>query len=392
MGKAMSRHFTLRKMLRMTPNRFLQEFFQRLGHLPPCLDWRKVHERNVDPLLLSLGLLPPEAQVEIESALASVFELACETGWRAILEVARLDGKADQFLQLPDHACPYKRAMWTWLHQPHIFEQASIIHQVEHLTRWRKRTGLPRVVPQVTPESIQELARSLTQCLTREEGRGQNCTVEYFRRRDSADVFVAYPDDFVHTISMHDEAGSLVPSSVRPTFEIVFAYNAEEGTLELFAKVAPLLKPKLECLFGQVILRTDIGLRGAGRPYDLNQLKDRYFCLETDATDRVSASITKLRLDVPQLGWLTVEPAQSGRGSDVYEVIDECLNDQAVCWDDVNISQATFRFQFQPLVGRQPGTLSFDVTYPDHCSIRSRRPERLELMRKYLRRWRIARV
>ena len=42
----MTRHFTIRKMLRMTPNRLLQDFFQRLGHQLLSVDWRRVPERS----------------------------------------------------------------------------------------------------------------------------------------------------------------------------------------------------------------------------------------------------------------------------------------------------------------------------------------------------------
>ena len=387
----MSRHFSVPKVLRMTPNRLLKEFFSRLGHELLSLDWRRVGERQVEPLLLTMSWLPRSAQDQIESALAQIFELSCETGWRAVLEVARQDGEVDAVLRLSEQAGSYERAMRIWLDHPKLFEQAALIHQVENLTRWRKRTGLPQVQPRITPASIREFSLALSECLKREEGRGQNCTVEYFRRRDAADVFVAYPDDFLQTITLHDEHGQLAPRSIRQTFELVFAFQAEEGTLELFAKVAPALKPKLESVFAQVILGADLSPKGGSRPYDLNRLKDRYFCLETDPNDHVAASISRLRLDVPHFGRFTVEPT-GGSSGDVFEVIDECLNSHAVCWEDVNISLATFRFQFEPVSGRQPGSLSFDVTFPDHCCIKSRRPERIELTRKYLRRWRIARV
>ncbi|MCI0534591.1 MAG: hypothetical protein L0Z50_05130 [Verrucomicrobiales bacterium] len=388
----MTRHFSVPKVLRMTPNRLLQEFFNRLGHKLLSLDWRKVKEYNVEPLLLSMSWLAREAQDEIESTLASIFELASESGSRAIVEVAHQDGQADAFGDLPEDVSCYERAMWTWLNHPKVFEQASLIHQVENLTRWRKRSGLPRIQPRATPAATRELAIALSQCLRREEGRGQRCTIEYFRRRDGADVFVAYPDDFVQTILQHDNLGRLVPRPLRPTFEIAFAYREDEGTLELFAQVAPALKPKLESLFGQIILDADLDASGSSRPYDLNRLKDRYFCLETDPTDHVSASIARLRLEVPGYGRLTVEPTGHCLAGNVFEVIDDCLNEQAVPWEIVNISLATFRFQFAAVSGRQPGTLTFDVTFPDHCCVKSRRPERIELTRKYLRHWRIARA
>lgn len=290
----MFRHFSVPKVLRMTPNRTLKEFLSRLGFELVSLDWRKLGQRQIEPVLTAISWLPQQAQDQIESALAQVFELACETGWRSVVEVARQEGESDAVLALAKQTCPYERSMRIWLDYPKLFEQGALLHQVENLTRWRKRTGLPRVVPRITPDSIRELSRALSQCLLREEGRGQNCTIEYFRRRDAADAFVAYPDDFVQTLVVHDDKGCLIPRSIRQTFEIVFAHQAEEGTLELFAQVSPALKPKLEMLFAQVILGSDLDLKANSRPYDLNRLKDRYFCLETDPSDHVTASISRL--------------------------------------------------------------------------------------------------
>jgi hypothetical protein len=388
----MSRHFTLPTMLRMTPNNLLHQFFQRLGHTLPAIDWLRLRDRQVQPLLSGLACLSREAQEQIESALASIFELSCERGWQAILDAARQFGEAEPAQRFPDRSSAYARAMWTWLHRPEVFDHALMMHEVEGLARWRKRTGLPILEPRITSDTVRELGIALSKCLRREEGRGHNCTVEYYRRRDGADVFVAYPDDFVRTVMAHDKKGRLLPRSVHQTFEIVFAYQSENGTLELFAKVAPLVKPKLECLFGQIILGADLGPKAHTQPFNLNRLKDRYFCLETDPHDRVSVSIKRLRLDVPQRGRLTVEPDSTGRGGDVYEVIDDCLNDEAVSWDDVKISLATFYFRFEGRPGSKPSTLKFDVAYPDRCSIKSSRPERIEMTRKYLRRWRIANV
>ena len=52
----------------------------------------------------------------------------------------------------------------------------------------------------------------------------------------------------------------------------------------------------------------------------------------------------------------------------------------------------TFCFEFLPLEGRKPGKYSFDVTFPRSCSLRNASPERVELIQKYLKRWRIDRV
>jgi hypothetical protein len=83
---------------------------------------------------------------------------------------------------------------------------------------------------------------------------------------------------------------------------------------------------------------------------------------------------------------------QNGRVHDIYDMADHCLNGEAVPWEQVDILKASFRFRFDPLQSRRAGTLEFDVTHPDHCTVRSRRPERVDIVRKYLKRWRIAHV
>ena len=387
----MSRHFSIRKMLRMTPNRLLQEFFQRLGVRLLCIDWRRLPERRDDALLLSINLLPQETQDEVESTLAAIHELACEAGVQTILEAATSNGRLN-FASLLPSAGPYNVAMWTWLHFPSLFDQAASMLSVDNLTRWRRRKDLPRVEPRTSPDAIKELASAISRFLRCEEGRGQHCTVEHYRRAHGTDYFVAYPDDFMQTVATHDESGQLRPHSIRQTFEIVFAYNSDDGTLEMFARMPAALKVKLESLFGQIILGEDVGPRRYERPYDLNRVKDRYFCLETDPEDGLTAVITGLRVSSPNWGKIGLEPVHNGHVRDIYDMAENCLNGEAVLWDEVDILKATFRFQFQPIHGRRPGVLEFEVTHPDHCAVRSRRPERVELVRKYLKRWRIAHV
>ena len=315
----MTRHFTIRKMLRMTPNRLLQEFFQRLGVRLLSIDWRRLPELRDDALMVSVNLLPQDNQDEMEAALAAIHELACEAGVQTILEAARRNGRSD-FVSLLPQAGPYHLAMWTWLHFPSLFDQAALMQSVDNLTRWRKRKDLPRVEPRSSPEAINELACAISRFLRCEEGRGQNCTVEHYRRMGGTDYYVAYPDDFVQTIATHDESGKLQPHSIRQTFEIVFTYNREDGTLELFAKMPTNLKVKLESLFGQIVLGEDIGPQRYGRPYDLNRVKDRYFCLETDPEDGLTAAITALRVRSPDWGKIGLEPVQNGHVHDIYDM------------------------------------------------------------------------
>lgn len=386
-----TRYFSVQKMLRMTPNVMLREFFDHLGYQLTCIEWRRMPHRCEQALKIVIDLLPKEAQDDIAGKLAVIFELACPSGVQALIEAAKRTGRYN-FVELLPQAEPYHQAMWAWLHFPGLFEHATLMHQVEHLVRGKTRDDMPRVEPRRGDEALKELATGISQFLRCEEGRGQHCTVEHFRRDNGTEYYVCYPDDFVQTIAVHDNAGTLQPQSIQPTFEIVFAYNQEEDTLNLFAKMPTPLKVKLECLFGQIILCQDIGPRRYCRPYDLNRLRDRYFCLETDAEDGLTACITKLRVDSHEWGKIALEPAEKGCVHDVYDMVDHCLDHTAIDWDEVDILHATFRFRFDSMRGRRAGSLEFNVTYPDHFSTRTQLPDRLELVHKYLKRWRIARV
>lgn len=84
---------------------------------------------------------------------------------------------------------------------------------------------------------------------------------------------------------------------------------------------------------------------------------------------------------------LTLEAAPDSGVEDVYDMLDEILNRERVPLSAVNVTLVTFCFEFLPLDGRKPRTLTFDVAYPSSCSLRNQRPERIELAQKYLKRW-----
>jgi hypothetical protein len=70
-------------------------------------------------------------------------------------------------------------------------------------------------------------------------------------------------------------------------------------------------------------------------------------------------------------------------------MIDECLNRENISLNDVNLTLATFTFEFLPLDGRKAGTMTFDVAWPNSCGLRNQSPDRIELAQKYLKRWKI---
>lgn len=384
----MSRQFSIPTVLRMVPNELLAQFFTRLELGDLDIKWEELGEREIDPILKEIGELSRAQQDTIEGALRSVFDLACETGIDAIFEAATKCGDLDLPSAMPSDSGPYAKAMWTWLNRGEAFEKAVLIHQVENLSWWRKRRDLPKKPADTSPDALARLGRLISDLLLWEQGRGQSCTVEHFSRADGTDYFFAHPDDFVQNVTAHDDDGVLTPRTFRQTFVIVFAFNADEGTLELYARVAPKLKAKIENLFARAVLDTDLGTWNPDAAYELNQLKDRTFELATDAEDRIRVYIRKVRLSFKNSGrriWLEVEDDHDN----IHDMIDDCLNRENVSMDDVNLTLVTFTFQFLPLEGRKPGSLTFDVAWPSSCGLRNQRPERIEVAQKYLKRWKI---
>jgi hypothetical protein len=139
-------------------------------------------------------------------------------------------------------------------------------------------------------------------------------------------------------------------------------------------------------MFADVVLGQELGPWQPDASYDLNVLKDRYLDLTPDPEDCLAVDIRKMRLSLKNSGRrILLEVTDDD--DDIYRMIDECLNDENASLDDVNITSVTFRFEFQPLEGRKSGSATFDVVYPNSCNLRNQRPERVELIQKYLKRW-----
>lgn len=387
----MTRHFSIPTMLRMTPNALLECIFARLGHPMHQIAWEKLPQRHIEPILETIQRLPGHDQNAIEMVLHNVFDLACEHGLRAIREAAICTTAGGSAMYLPSEVGPYGMAAWAWLHYSEVFDRAMLLFEVDHMSRWRKRQDVPRGAARTSVEALSRLADAIGEILMRTEGRGQHCTVEYVRRGDGAQCFLAYPDDFVHTIIMHDEQGNLTPRCIRPTFDIAFAYSQTDGTLELNAKIPTRLKPELEDMFCEVIIGHGTLCPAREAVYNLNVLKDGPDRLETDPEDRVTPIVRRLRLAIPESHeMITLEADRSVGPHSIYRMLGEYLNRERLPLPDLDVASATIGLVLHPTDVRKPGRLTFDISRPDTCTLRNHRADRVALAQKYLKRWGIA--
>lgn len=102
---------------------------------------------------------------------------------------------------------------------------------------WHRVSGLPPGPPDHSPAARQRLRNALSEYFGREEGRGQVASVEHYVRAGREHYFVCFCDDYTQTFTTHDANRRLARAPLRGTFEVVFAFDADDGVLDTYAPV-----------------------------------------------------------------------------------------------------------------------------------------------------------
>ena len=384
--------FSIPTVFKSVPRNLLAEFFRGYGYDKLAKMCHASPPPEPDQLLeeMDWDLIPMEYDA-LEAGLHEVCDLACESGTNAMIEAAFEAGHFDFASELPDGGW-YHKAMWCHVHHEPIFVKALLIHEIGGYSFWRKRTDLPRRPLEMTQDIHNELRTNIICLFMEHQGRGKRASV-YSVSRKGIDYVIVYLDDFLLDVQIHDETGRLTSGNVRPAFHVVFAFNPSEGSLEVFApKVPAKVKLKLEQLFAWVVFDVELPPWNKLATYELDQLKDRSFSLVTDSEDAIRVRISKLRLSsLTTKHRITLDACTAGDSDDVYEMMEHCLDSKEFPKSHYHITQATLRFEFLPLPDRKPGSATFDVTWPNTCGLRDQRPERVAIIQKYLKRWKIDR-
>lgn len=153
-----------------------------------------------------------------------------------------------------------------------------------------------------------------------------------------------------------------------------------------------MLKADLQRIFSVAVLGEDAAVgRGAGPTYQLDGLLDRGFAFPTDPRDGVEeVRIRGLRLALQGQRRVTLEANPKGRVQDLYDMIDEYLTEKCLAEGCPKVTQASFQFRLASPAGKRARLMTFEVTYPESCSLKSLAEEERLLGEKYLARWGIA--
>lgn len=383
----MTRPYSLRNFFRLIPDPLLHRLFEqlRLPHMPADVDGN-----GVDTLHRAWLALPARQREQAESVFRDIDDMATEEAVRALIEDSRFSG-TDLTEEVGRQDGLHAKAVSAYLNYPEPFADTLRFVQADILPGryWRKRGGLPHQQPDLSAEAVAALQAGFSGYYRENQARGDRCTVEHYLRAGRQHYVFIFLDDYVGTYVGHD-GGRLVRRPQRSAFENVFVFDPDAGTLEAYAQGDKRLHNELMQIFCRTVLKQDLPPEEPRRPpYRLNLLKSRDVALATDPEDDIAeVRVRSLRLSVLGSKRRVTLEGDPNRGlQDVYDMLDQYIAAKQLPPALFNVTQATFQFRFRHTGQGRQRSMTFDVSFPDSCNLKSLREEYRILGEKYLRRW-----
>lgn len=394
----MAKQFDPKRILRQVSNHLLNDLFMAHGHTLE-VRWDDLGETQIDEIFDAWQALPEEDCRAIEIVLHEVSEMANEDGVRAIIEEALRQGHAALIHELDEYESRHDKAVWTHIRAVDVWDLAVRFARADSLSRmryWITRMDIPAKVPDTSAATKRKLQLALSAFFLATQARGKYCKIEHYVRASGVDYFFCYLDDYADTYINFDETGDYARTPERRAFELVFAYDQQHGTLDMFVRGGKKVYIPLQEIFCRVILSEEIAPENRdSHPYELNGLISRDSHFPTDPNDGIEeVRVRRLRLSVKGMSKrrITLEANPDGDADDIYDMMDEYLNQQRIPASIVNVTQVGFKFSFDQEDPSLPRSLSFDVSYPNSSNLKSK-PERLrDLGEKYLKQWGVDRA
>lgn len=390
----MARTFDPKYVLRQISNELLKDLFEA-HHVELDVPWDDLDEAEVDPIFMAWQELPEAKRRAIEIVLHEVSDMAAgDEGTRAICEEAIRQGRQDLVDELEEYESRHDKAVWTYIRATDVWSLAVRFARADSLSHgryWIKRCDIPPVEPDTSDGKIEELEEALSAFFLATQARGRHCQVEHYVRASGADYFFAYLDDYADTYVTLDDAGAFDRRPERRAFELVLVYDRAHGSLEMFARGGKKVYIPLQEIFCRVILGEEIGPENRNsHPYELNGLLSRDFQFPTDPADGIdTVRVRKLRLSIKGLPRrrITLEADPDGGVNDIYEMLEQYLNQRRLPASILNVTQVGLKFGFDPSHEDLPKSLSFDLSSPNSSNLKSKPEGVRELAEKYLREW-----
>lgn len=388
----MAKPFDPRKVLKQIANPLLREFFSRRSELLD-VPWDDMTEHRIEPVFEAWQELPERQRLEVQVILRDINELADHRGMSVLAEeiLWRAPDLAEQFKA---QTSKQDKAMWVYLHLPAAFSEAALFARADALAagrHWKRRNSLPKEPLDVTGQMLEALSAALTSFYGPVQMRGRCCKVVHYRRQGGADYFFAYLDDYPDKHIVFDaESDQPTIRSDRYAFENVFVYNADDGSLEVFAQGGKKVWEPLQCAFCKAVLGRAIDPADPLRPtFVLDHLLTPDAPLPLEAGDGVEeARITRMRV-VPRgcSGYIEVKADPKGSRNDIYRKLERWVSPALMTSEGARVASASFSLRFAHDGPGRPPTLSFDVSAPNSSNLKSKPDEQRLVGERCLKRW-----
>lgn len=364
----MARQYSPTQFFRSVPNALLARYFQEKHGVLKEIDFDKLKKNDVDTIFNAFMELPTEKRAEIEAECQDIDAMACQGAATALADEADFHENADFSEAFSKIDGFHGKAMWAFLEHPEYWAGATRFLYSDNISDiyWKKRNDLPHWPPHVAPEDTDNLAQAISEFF-RKEGRGRNCKVEVFRRRQK-EYFFAYPEDYAQS-GTEWIRNSLLTRATHPAFEIIFVYCQAEGSLDIYAPRNTKYVSELQQIFADTILRLDDLDEFAGENcvYNLEGLADRNFVFQYPPGCGIeSVVVRRLRLSLltGSQRRITVEADPTKNPKAVYDVM------AALNLPPYRVTQAEIRVNFAPTAKGNGRPRTFKISYPNWCALR----------------------
>ncbi|GMV84050.1 MAG: hypothetical protein AMXMBFR7_52340 [Planctomycetota bacterium] len=307
-----------------------------------------------------------------------------------LIEEAHLHG-----IELPQefHELPSKqdKALWIWAHYAEVWKRAVHFVQADAFSEgrfWQRHTNLPMVKPNEADPDLVEFGRALSFYYRKEQGRGGRVSVDHLCRRQNLDYYFVYLSDYPRVGIEIDEANRIQRNPQRKVFEVVFAYDRKKGSLEFYSRGGKKIAEAHRSIFCRMLLNVSIPPAYCTRPaYQLNGLLVNQD-LSTDPEDEIQAvyirDLRLLELGRKRMGVTLHADLEQGYRN-IHDRVRQYLQKHRLHPSLVNVSRAVFGLEVLREGKRR--TITFTVSLPNNCDLKSKREEFRELGEKYLRKW-----
>lgn len=243
--------------------------------------------------------------------------------------------------------------------------------------------------PNGSAETMRSLSKSLSAFFTLHQGRGRNCECEYLLRSDGTHYVFATLDDYRRQYLRLVDSGGFAKSCETPAFEVIFAFDEKNRTLDIDARGGKSVHQPLQSIIAREFLGINLPPEDPrSQPFMLDMLLDPTFRFPTDPADGI-CSLCVEEAGVRVLGTkdrMNLKPGSREEPTNFSEMVEKYFDDKKVPRSVMQVLRAVLLFSVEDSDGR---VRDFDVriTQPNRSNLKSLSQDERELAEKYLREW-----